>query len=102
MVLYTVLTEADWITAIPYSSCNSPTGTHVVSPQYVALVTSIGGGCTYKCLLVGRSHCHLWCSELDRCHLKWRISQHQMLRVLVMGGPVTTLSVYSLGTMCGC
>ena len=39
--------EADWITAIPHSSCNSPTGTHVVSPQEEALVTIIGGGCTY-------------------------------------------------------
>ena len=57
MVLYAVLTEADWITAIPHSSCDSPTGTHAVSPQYKALVTSIGGGCTYDgwsvCWLVG-------------------------------------------------
>jgi len=43
-----VLTVTGWITACPHPITDILAGTHVISTQCVARVTSIGGSCSYN------------------------------------------------------
>ena len=94
-----VLTDAGWITSCPRSITDVLAGTHVVYTQCVAIVTSVGGSCSYdgwsSWWLVAH---HAIGEGQNGAVINYReliITVLQLLSLYSMGGAVTTQLLYT-------